>query len=419
MRIVVLGAGVVGVTTAYALSKAGHSVTVIEREAEAALGTSYANAAQISPALSSPWASPGIVSKAIKWSMQKFPPLVLGKVPDPAMIRFLWGMWRSATPEKYEAAKRAMVELGEYSRDQVKALRETVDLDYDGRAKGMYVLFRDEQQREGYRKDIAVLEQINVPGRLISLDELAAVEPNLAIKQAGIIGAAVLPGEETGDCRRFTINLASLCAQEGVTFHYGTAVTGFDDDGRRIRAVRTTNGEFAADVVVSCLGVWSGHVLAPLGARLPIYPLKGYSLTIPADSDAVGPISTVGDETYKVGVTNLGDRIRVGGTAELAGFDLSRRAKRFTGLEYVTKNLFSGISDAAIASAERWSGLRPMTPDGPPIIGHMLRDNLVMNAGHGTLGWTMACGAANMVADLIDQRKPAVDPTPFAPARYN
>ena len=418
MRIAVLGAGVIGVTTAFALAEAGHAVTVIEREAAPALGTSYGNAAQISPALSSPWAVPGLAGKALGWMAQKFPPLVVGRMPDPAMIRFLLGMLGSATPARYAAAKRAMVQLGEYSRDRMIALRQSHDLDYAERTGGTFVLFRTEKQREGYRGELAVLEQISVPGRLVSLDELRDLEPNIALDAAGIVGAAHLPGDETGDCRLFTQHLSELCAQKGVTFHYGTEISGFIEDGRRIRAVRTTSGEIEADLVVSCLGVWSGELLSPLGVRLPIYPLKGYSLTIAADSDAVGPISTVGDETYKIGVTNLGDRIRVGGTAELAGFDLSRREKRYDGLAHVAKNLFPGISDAAIAAAERWSGLRPMTPDGPPLIGRIGRDNLYINAGHGTLGWTMACGAAQMVADLIEDRTPAVDAAPFSPARY-
>ena len=419
VRIAVLGSGVVGVTTAFALQQVGHTVTVIEREAAPALGTSYGNAAQISPALSSPWASPGIIAKAMGWMVQRFPPLVVGCLPDPAMVRFLFGMLHSSDPGRYAAAKRAMVQLGEYSRDRMIALRQQHDLDYAGRSGGTFVLFRSQKQVESYRDELAVLEQINVPGRLIGLDELHALEPNVAIDKAGIVGAAHLPGDETDDCRLLTEHLAAICASSGVTFLNATAVTGFVEDGRRIAAVRTAGGEIETDLVVSCLGVWSGQVLSGLGVRLPIYPLKGYSLTIAAPSDAIGPISTIGDETYKIGITNLGDRIRVGGTAELAGFDLSRREKRYEGLAFVARNLFPGLSDAAIAEAERWSGLRPMTPDGPPLIGRIARENLFINAGHGTLGWTMACGAAELLTNLIEGRPGALDASPFSPNRYH
>lgn len=419
MRIAVLGSGVVGVTTAFALQQAGHAVTVIEREAAPALGTSYGNAAQISPALSSPWASPGIIGKAMGWMVQRFPPLVVGSLPDPAMVRFLIGMLRSSEPSRYAAAKRAMVQLGEYSRDRMIELRRNHDLNYAERTGGTFVLFRNQKQIESYRKELAVLEEIDVPGRLIGLEELHALEPNVAIDKAGIVGAAHLPGDETGDCRLFTEHLAALCAKNGVSFLNATAVTGFVEDGRRIAAVRTAGGEIETDLVVSCLGVWSGQVLSDLGVRLPIYPLKGYSLTIDAPSDAIGPISTVGDETYKVGITNLGDRIRVGGTAELAGFDLSRREKRYDGLAFVARNLFPGLSESSLAAAKRWSGLRPMTPDGPPLIGCIARENLFINAGHGTLGWTMACGAAQLLTDLIEGRPAALDATPFSPNRYH
>ncbi|WP_266033381.1 D-amino acid dehydrogenase [Brucella intermedia] len=418
MRVLVLGSGVVGVTTAFALAEAGNDVTVVDRESGPALGTSYGNASQISPALSSPWSSPGIAHKALGWMVQRFPPLVFGRMPDAAMLRFLAGMLRSATPQKYASSKKAMVALGEYSRDLMIDLRSKHPFDYAGRSAGTTILFRNEKQREGYRAELEILEKMSVPGRLVNLDELRAMEPNVAISKAGIVGAAHLPGDETGDCFLFTNRLAELCNTRGVRFLNGVSVTGLVRSGSKISAVKTTQGEIQADLIVSCLGAWSAGVLEELGLRIPVYPLKGYSLTIKADSDAIGPRSTVGDETYKIGITNLGDRIRVGGTAELAGYDLSRKDKRYAGLSYVVQNLFPNVSPQAVASAERWCGLRPMTPDGPPLIGRIACDNLFINAGHGTLGWTMACGAAQLTADLIAGRPTAVDAAPFSPTRY-
>lgn len=418
MHVIVLGAGVIGTTTAYALHKAGHQVTVIEREEDAALGTSYANAGQISPALSAPWAVPGLTAKALHWMREKYPPLIISKFPDAQMMVWLWRMWRAASVEQYECSKRAMVALGEYSRDLLKDMRSELTLDYASRARGTYVLFRSEQQIEAYKRDIQTLDSMGVPAKLLSPQELSILEPNLAVKSNGIVGAAILPGDETGDCHKFTRNLAAASLSRGVEFHYGEAVQGLVRSGDSVTGVITDKGQYTADKVIVCLGVASVAFLMQIGIKLPIYPLKGYSLTIDADSDAVGPHSTVADETYKIGVTYLGNRIRVGGTAELAGYDLSRPARRYAGLEFVVRNLYPQIPESALREAERWSGLRPMTPDGPPIMGKTGIGNLYINSGHGTLGWTMACGAAQVMADLIDDRKISVDISAFSLNRY-
>jgi D-amino-acid dehydrogenase len=418
MHVAVLGAGVVGVTTAFSLARAGYRVSVFERLSEPALATSFANASQISPALSSPWAVPGIMTKAYGWMNQQFPPLVLGRVPDAAMMRFMWRMIRCARPDTYASSKRAMVELGEYSRDVLIDLRSQVRIDYRGKTAGTSVLFRDADQLSGYQREIDVLADMGVGGRLISVDELAEFEPNIAAKAAGIVGAAHLPGDETGDCRLFTLALAREAQALGVSFFFDSHIRGLMTNKERIESVRLSDNIVDVDAVVICLGVWSESLLRPLGVNLPIYPLKGYSLTIAADGDDVGPHSTVSDETYKIGVTNLGDRVRVGGTAELAGFDISKREARFAGLKHVVRNLFPRIPISAIENAERWTGLRPMTPDGPPIIGRLEHKNLFINAGHGTLGWTQACGAAQTIADLVDGVDPAIDVMPFSPTRY-
>ncbi len=415
MHVVVLGAGVVGVATAWYLARDGHRVTVVERESAAALGTSYGNAGQISPALSSPWAFPGLVGKAMSWAFAQYPPLVLGRAPDAAMLRFLWRMWRASSPDDYVRSKREMVKLAEYSRDCFKALRAEIAIDYAGRQRGLLVAFRETAQVDGYAKDLAVLDELGVPYRKIGRDELQALEPNLS-PESGIIAGVHLITDETGDCHRFTQALAKECAARGVRFVHGATATRLVAEAGRIKAVETTVETFEPDAVVVALGVWSNALLAPLGIDLPIYPVKGYSLTVKAESDAVGPMATVGDETTKVGVTNLGGRIRVGGTAELAGFDLSRREARYAGLIHTLKSLFPKVPEAAIASAERWSGLRPVTPDGPPEIGRLAYANLYLNSGHGTLGWTMSMGSGRVLADLIGGARPAVDLARFAPA---
>lgn len=417
MRVVVLGAGVIGVTTAYALLQDGHDVVVVEKADGSALGTSYANAGQISPALSAPWAVPGLLPKAIKWAFEKYPPLVIGRTPNWEMIRWLWRMWRSANAERYGSSKRSMVELGEYSRDRLHVMQEKLNLEFAGRARGTYVLFRSDAQRRTYEADLQTLSDMGVPASMLSRDELQQHEPNMEVTAAGLLGAAHLPGDETGDCRRFTEGLAAACASEGVQFLYGVTVKDIKTNGNRVVEIETSRGSLQADVVVSCLGTGTNRVFSKVGLRVPIYPVKGYSLTISADSEAVGPLSTVSDETYKVGITFLGDRIRVGGTAELAGYNLSRPDRRFDGLLFVVRDLFRSIPQEAIQTAERWSGLRPMTADGPPVIGRTAFENLIVNTGHGTLGWTMACGAAQVVADLVGERRPAVDVAAFSPTR--
>lgn len=418
MRVIVLGGGVIGVTTAHALRQDGHEVIVLEKERGAGLGTSYANAGQISPALSAPWAVPGLVGKAMHWMVEKYPPLIISKLPDPDMIRWLWYMWRASTAQQYERSKQAMVAIGEYSRDRFRELRQATPIEYASRDRGTLVLFRAHKQQVSYERDMKTLTRMGVPAEFLSPQALAQREPNLAVSENNIVAAALLPGDETGDCHHFTKNLAARCEAEGVVFRYGETVEYLKTKNDRVTHVTTDKAEYQADAIVVCLGVGSAKLLAPLGVKLRIYPLKGYSLTIDADSDIVGPHSTVSDETHKIGVTYLGNRIRVGGTAELAGYDLSRPDHRYKGLEDVARALYPKIPREAVAKAERWSGLRPMTPDGPPVIGKTAIGNLFVNTGHGTLGWTMSCGAAGVLADVVAGRRPSVDISAFSVARY-
>jgi len=414
MRIVVLGAGVIGVTTAWYLAEAGHQVTVIEKNASAGHGTSYANAAQISPALSSPWAFPGLIGKAASWIFAKHPPLILSRMPDFAMSQFLFRMWRASSLEQYLRAKRDMVRLAEYSRDCSDALRAEIGIKYDGRQKGLIVAFREAKQAEGYQRDLAVLDELGVPHRRLGRDDLLGLEPNID-PSSGVIGGVLLETDQTGDCFLFTQALTEQCAARGVRFLYGRTADKLVIEREKVIGVAAGGDMVEADAVVVALGVWSKALLEPHGIPVPIYPVKGYSLTIDAHSDEVGPVSTVSDESLKVGHTNLENRIRVGGTAELAGYDFSRPEKRYEGLIASLRMLFPKVPEAAIASAERWSGLRPVTPDGPPRIGRCRYPNLYLNSGHGTLGWTMACGSGKTLADHISGIRPEVDITPFAP----
>jgi D-amino-acid dehydrogenase len=409
MHVVVIGAGVIGVTSAWYLARSGCHVTLLDRNPAAGLGTSYANVGQISPALSAPWSSPGMLAKAITGMFAPFSPFVISRLPDREMAKWLWPFLANCNNRSYSQNKQKMVRLAEYSRDCLRTLRDELPIEYAAQERGTLVFFRDLGQLARYEEDLAVLDGLNVPFERIGRDRLTDLEPNLDVAGNNSPGGVLLPGDETGDCRRFTQALAARAVASGVDVRYGTTVLELVARDGRIRAVRVEGDLIEADAVVLAAGVDSLALLRPLRAAVPVYPVKGYSLTIMAESEKYGPRSTVSDETYKVGVTNLGDRIRVGGTAELAGYDLSRPDKRYKGLRHVARKLFPAIPEAEIDKAERWSGLRPMTPDGIPRIEQIGARNLYVNVGHGTLGWTMACGSARLLADVVTGEKPALE----------
>jgi D-amino-acid dehydrogenase len=407
MRIIILGAGVIGVTTAYYLAKSGHEVTVLDRQSGPALETSYGNAGEVSPGYSAPWAAPGLPLKIIKWLFMKHRPLVIRPMPDPVM--WVWGLrlLRNCTPAHYERNKSRMLRLAEYSRDCLKALRADTGITYDERMRGTLQLFRTQHQLDGAAADMAVLDRFGVPYELLDRAGCVLAEPALTRVAHKIAGGLRLPGDETGDCFKFTQALAAMAATLGVRFRYDTGIHAIEHDGRRVTGIATTAGTLTADAYLVALGSYSSLLLRPLGLDIPVYPLKGYSITVPITDPAGAPESSVMDETYKVAVTRLGDRIRVGGTAEIAGYSRTLRRARRAALEHVVTDLFPAGGD--VAKAEFWTGLRPMTPDGPPILGPTGFENLHLSTGHGTLGWTMAAGTGRVMADLFSARPPEID----------
>jgi D-amino-acid dehydrogenase len=412
----VLGGGVIGVTTAYYLASAGHEVTVVDRQAEPGLETSFANAGEVSPGYASPWAGPGVPIKAIKWLLMKHGPLVLRPKLDPAMWAWLIKMLRNCTSARYAVNKSRMIPLAEYSRDCLRALRVEEAIHYDERSRGTLQLFRAQAQLDGTGRDIAVLKQYGVPYEVLDRDGCISAEPALAAVRDKIAGGLRLPQDETGDCHMFTQALAARAAKLGVQFRLGTTIEHLMADASGIAGVATSAGVLRADAYVVALGSWSPRLLGPIGISIPVYPVKGYSITVPiADPDAA-PVSTVMDESYKVAITRLGDRIRVGGTAEVSGYSDTLYPARRATLDHSLTELFPRGGN--LAEASFWSGLRPMTPDGPPIIGATRYANLHLNTGHGTLGWTMACGSARVLSDLLSGRKPEIDTAELALTRY-
>jgi D-amino-acid dehydrogenase len=415
MRVVVLGSGVVGVTSAYYLARAGHEVTVIDREAGPALETSFANAGQISPGYAAPWAAPGVPLKAVKWMFQKHAPLAIRLDGTPFQLRWMWQMLQNCTSERYAVNKGRMVRLAEYSRDCLQALRTDTGIEYEGRMGGTLQVFRTQQQLDGAAKDIAVLKDANVPYELLMPADLARAEPALASVSHKLTGGLRLPGDETGDCQLFTTRLADLARQLGVKFRFNTPIDALKTVGERIAGVQCGAELIRADAYVVALGSYSTRLLSGI-VKIPVYPLKGYSITAPIVDAAAAPVSTVLDETYKIAITRFDDRIRVGGMAEIVGFDKKLRQARRETLEMCVNDLFPGGGDTSKAAF--WTGLRPMTPDGTPIVGRTPVSNLFLNTGHGTLGWTMSCGSGQLLSDLISGRRPAIQADDLSAHRY-
>ena len=423
MKVLILGSGVVGVTSAYYLAKKGFDVTVIDRQPAVGLETSFANAGQISPGYSAPWAAPGVPMKALKWLFQRHSPLAIK--PDFSLWQLQWTLklLRNCTASRYDTNKERMVRLAEYSRDCIGELRNETGIAYEGRTQGTLQVFRTQKQLDAETKDIKVLSRLGVPFEHLDPDGCARVEPALALVKDQLLGGLRLPHDETGDCQMFTKNLAEKAKALGVKFRQEVKIERLLIEKSKLKGVEISTHAgietLQADQYVVALGSYSRQLMQGLGVAIPVYPVKGYSLTVPVVDTNAAPISTVMDETYKVAITRFNSRIRVGGMAELAGFDLSLNPRRRETLEMVLNSLFPNGGD--ISKSQFWTGLRPMTPDGTPIIGKAseVYNNVWLNTGHGTLGWTMACGSAQVLADLVANQQPEIHSDDLGLSRYN
>lgn len=415
MKVIVLGAGVVGVTSAYQLAKAGHEVTVVDRQEGPALETSFANAGEVSFGYCSPWAAPGIPLKAMKWLFMEHAPLILRPKMDTAMLSWMAQMLMNCTSQRYAINKSRMLRIADYARVSLAEVRAETGIAYDERMQGTLQLFRSQQQLEASAKDVKALAADGVPYEVLDPEGCIRVEPALRHVREKIVGGLLTPKDETGDCFKFTNALALKAAELGAKFVYGTNIKALDVENGVVRGVVTDRETLRADAVVVALGSYSPLLVKQFGIKLPVYPVKGYSLTIPIVDAARAPESTVMDETYKIAITRLGDRIRVGGMAEISGYTNDLGQKRRATLEHSVTDLFPG---GDVSKADFWSGLRPMTPDGTPVIGGTKVKGLFLNTGHGTLGWTMSCGSAKLISDLVSGRKPEIDATDLAVSRY-
>jgi D-amino-acid dehydrogenase len=416
MKVIVLGAGVIGVTTAWYLCRGGTDVRVLDRQPGPGMETSFANAGELSYGMTSPWAAPGIPQKALRWLFMRHRPLFIWPVVDPTM--WAWGvrMLANCNARAYRVNKARMVRISHYSRDVLPDLLSEVPIEFDMRERGTLQLFRTEKQVKASKADQEVLAEFDSPYQVLDRDGCIAAEPGLAHVAEKFVGGLRLTADRTGDCQKFTVRLAEKAAEAGASFRYGVTIKRLAMAGGRIASVETDQGPETADAYVCCLGPYAPILLRTVGIRLPIYPVKGYSITLPVTDDAAAPQSTLMDETHKVAITRLGDRIRVAGQAEIIGYSQRLGRKATDTVRHVVSDLFPKGGD--VAQAEGWTGLRPMTPDGTPVIGPTRFENLFLNTGHGTLGWTMSAGSGRAVADLVLGRTPEISLDGLTPARY-
>lgn len=407
MRVLVIGAGVVGVTTAWYLTQHGHQVSVADAAPGPAEGASFANAGGVCPGFAGPWAAPGMPFKALRWMFRKSAPLKVRPQLDPAQWRWLAAFLRNCTSARFAVNKERMQRSAHYGKECLVALRDELGLDYDHASLGVLQVFTNEDEIAHGRRSAEVLARLNIPHRLLDAEEILAVEPALAQAEIPLAGGLHLTDDETGDSHIFTRQLAARLAELGCSFHFRTRIERLEHKNGRITGALTDDGEMLkADAFVIATGSRTPGLLSPLGLALPIYPIKGYSLTAAIIDDACAPRSSVMDEHSKIMITRLGNRLRAAGVAELAGHDarLDPAAQAAIGARVAA--LFPGAAD--YAGSDWWCGFRPMTPDGPAIVGQRAYDNLFLNVGHGSNGWTQACGTSHVLADVISGREPAI-----------
>jgi D-amino-acid dehydrogenase len=413
MRIAVLGAGLIGVSSAWYLAEDGHEVTVIDRQPDAALETSFANGGQISTSHAEPWANPSAPLQALKWLGREDSPLLWRLRADAA--QWGWGLrfLAECTPGRTRRNIVAILRLALNSRERLGALRRELGLEYDQLTRGILHFYTDERVFERALPQAAVMREYGCERLPKTAAECLEIEPALRHSQARVVGGTYTAEDESGDARKFAQALARRCADRGVAFRQGCDIAGLEigADGE-IGGVRLATGEtIEADAYVVALGSYSPLLLHPLGIRLPVYPAKGYSVTIPLSPNSMAPTVSLTDDGCKIVFSRLGERLRVAGTAEFTGYDASVNAARCNAIARRVANVFPQL--AAAGDPELWAGLRPATPGNVPVVGRVRFRNLYLNTGHGTLGWTMACGSGKLLADLVKGRAPEIDPAPY------
>jgi D-amino-acid dehydrogenase len=412
VKVVVLGAGLLGVTSAYFLRQQGHEVVVIDRQASPAAETSFANGGQISVSHAEPWANPSAPLKVLQWLGKEDAPLLFRLRAD--MRQWLWGLQflRECTPARTRHNIRQIVQLGTYSRDTLQQLRRDIGIEYDQRTQGILHFYTNAAEFEAAHAPAAQMRELGCERKVISADEAVRIEPALRQVRHQLAGATFTAEDESGDANQFARELVKRCEADGVQFRMSHTITALREAGGSIDHVEVTDAEgrfqrIRGDAYVVAMGSLSPLLVKPLGIRLPIYPAKGYSVTIPvADASLAHQVSLTDDE-YKLVFSRLGDRLRIAGTAELNGYDRDLNRVRCEAIVRRVEALFPGAGDSS--QAQFWTGLRPATPSNVPIIGRSRLPNLYLNTGHGTLGWTHACGSGKSIARIVGGLAPELD----------
>jgi D-amino-acid dehydrogenase len=404
LKVLVLGAGVVGVCSAWYLAKAGHEVTVLDRQPAAALETSFANGGQISVSHSEPWSNPHAPLRALSWMGREDAPLLFRLRWDPALFDWSLRFLRECTPGRTRENIRNIVALATYSRSQLQALRAETSIAYDHLERGILHVYTDRQEFAAAAEAAALMREFGCERRVINADECVAIEPALKAARPLLVGGDYTAADESGDAHRFTQQLAGLCAARGVTFRYGATIEKMATAGGQVAGVVAGNELFAADAYVAALGSYTPLLLRPLGICLPVYPAKGYSATVALGEHSVAPSVSLTDDGHKIVFSRLGQRLRIAGTAEFNGYNTELNPVRCAALMHRAGELFPGLRPEG--EPEFWCGLRPATPSNVPFIGRSTLPNLFLNTGHGTLGWTMACGSGAALADIVSGRLP-------------
>ncbi len=423
-RITVIGAGVIGVSTAYQLAREGHRVQVVEAEDGPALETSFANGGQLSAGEVAPWAGPGVPLQALKWLGRSDAPLRLRLRFDLAQWLWLWRFWRRCTLKAQRDGAVRNVGLALLSRDVMKKTLDDLEangtpLAFDRRDKGILRIFAMEKEVDDAAREARYLESYGLHQERLSAAACVALEPALASahKRGEVVGGVYCAQDSSGDAFKFTTGLAKAAERLGVTFLYGQTVRGLERRGARVTHVRTDTRRLETDLVVVAAGVMSPELMKDLGSSLPVYPVKGYSVTLPVAEDSSAPRISITDEARRIVVSRLGNRLRAAGQAEVAGYGRTLEVGRAQSVLTALRALFPDLDENV--EPEFWCGLRPMTPDGCPVLGPVPGcDNLLLNTGHGTLGWTLALGSAAMIADMVAGRDPKIDPVFFSIRRF-
>ena len=418
MRVLILGSGIIGTTSAYYLAKQGHDVTVIDRQNSVALETSHANAGQLSYSFSSPWAAPGLPLSLIKWMFSKYPPLIVNPNLNSETVKFLYQMLKNCNSKSYEINKSRMVRMSNFSKKCLLELEKDEDIFYEQRKQGSLLLFKSAKQIENIKKDLSLLEKLNIQYELLDLNGCIQAEPGLHHVKSEFTSGLRFANDCTGNCYLFTNQLYKKCLEMGVKFEFNTQIEDIQIEKERISSIKTNRGEFDSDSYVVALGSYSSKILSKIGINIPVYPVKGYSITLPVLNNEDAPQSTIIDDTFKIGITRLGNNIRVAGTAHITGYNLELREKSLSLLKYGLNRLFPYATEEC-DDMKFWAGLRPNTPDGPPIIGSTPYSNLYLNTGHGTLGWTMSLGSGKLLADIISGIEPEISSEGIDMSRFN